>query len=63
MNPIDRIKELSKRLKITNDPKEREEMFKQMKRIQTFGINSIYGAMSIHDSILFNSINVNKKKL
>jgi len=28
-----------------------------------FGVNSMYGAMSIHDSILFNSIDVNEKKL
>ena len=63
MKPVDKIKELSKKLKTTNDPKEKEEIFKQMKIIQTFGINSTYGATSIRDSILFNDIDVNKKKL
>ena len=28
-----------------------------------FGVNSMYGAMSIHDSMLLNDIDVNKKKL
>ena len=63
MKPINKIKELSKKLKTTDDPKEKEEIFRQMKRIQTFGINSMYGATSIHDSMLLNDIDVNKKKL
>lgn len=63
MKPIDKLKELNKMLKTTEDIKEKQKIFKQMKRVQTFGVNSTYGATSIPNSSLFNDIDVNKKKL
>ena len=63
MNPVDKLKKLSRKLKETNDPIEKQKIYKEMKRIQTFGINSMYGATSIPNSLLLNDIDINKKKL
>ena len=63
MNPVNKLKELSKKLKETNDPIERQKIYREMKRTQTFAINSTYGATSMPKSLLLNDIDVNKKKL
>ena len=52
---IEELINLQRQLKTETDPKKKEKIMRQMRVVQTLGINSMYGAYDIPKSALFSN--------